>query len=118
MWKRSGHMKGPGMRRSLVTSFILVTLLTASALASTRPPALPPQKVYAIRNLIQKVMRDQRAPGATFAVGLDSKIVWSEGFGYADVENHVKAKVDTVYRTASIGKPMTATAAMELWEQD
>jgi len=39
------------------------------------------------------------------------------GFGYADVENRVKATPQTTYRTASIGKPMTATAVMELSEQ-
>jgi CubicO group peptidase (beta-lactamase class C family) len=45
-------------------------------------------------------------------------IVWSRGFGFADIENHVTAKPDTAYRTASIGKAMTATAAMRLVEQD
>jgi len=62
-------------------------------------------------------MAEEHAPGATFSIGLNGKIVWTEGFGYADVENRVKATPDTRYRTASIGKPMTATAAMELSEQ-
>ncbi len=61
-------------------------------------------------------MAEQHAPGATFAIGRDGQLVWTAGFGYADVENHVKATPQTRYRTASIGKPMTATAAMELWE--
>jgi len=48
---------------------------------------------------------------------MGGQIVWSEGFGCADVENHGKALPDTAYRTASIGKAMTATAALELVEQ-
>lgn len=62
-------------------------------------------------------MQEQHAPGATFSIGFNGRIVWSEGFGYADIENQVKAQPETRYRTASIGKPMTATAAMQLWEQ-
>jgi len=62
-------------------------------------------------------MADHRAPGASFAIGLGGEIVCSEGFGYADVEDKARATADTAYRTASIGKLMTATAALELVEQ-
>lgn len=37
--------------------------------------------------------------------------MWSEGFGYSDVENDVKCKPTTVMRVASISKPLAATAA-------
>lgn len=56
-------------------------------------------------------------PGLSVAVALGGKVVWSNGYGYADIENHVPAKATTVYRTASIGKMITATAAMQLVEQ-
>jgi len=62
-------------------------------------------------------MEKHRAPGATFSIGLEDKIIWAEGFGYADLENQVPAGPDTAYRTASIGKAMTATAAMKLVEE-
>jgi len=88
--------------------------LRASALPS---PALSAHQRQEIRALVQRTMQEQHAPGATFAIGLDDRLVWSEGFGFADVENQVKAQPDTRYRTASIGKAMTATAAMQLWEQ-
>jgi CubicO group peptidase (beta-lactamase class C family) len=62
-------------------------------------------------------MTARHAPGATFGVSLDGKEVWVEGFGLADVENGVPATPETVYRTASIGKSMTATGAMKLVEE-
>jgi serine beta-lactamase-like protein LACTB, mitochondrial len=62
-------------------------------------------------------MTKEGAPGASFSIGLNGKLIWSEGFGFADLENHVPATPETTYRTASIGKPMTATAVMELWEK-
>jgi len=78
---------------------------------------LTAKQIKQIHALIEEVMAKRRVPGATFAIGLAGKIVWSEGFGYADLENHVPARPYTEYRTASIGKPMTATAAMKLAEQ-
>ena len=49
-------------------------------------------------------------PGVCIAVSLDGKTVWSEGFGFADVENRVLCTSKTVMRIASISKPITATA--------
>ena len=37
------------------------------------------------------MMVAHKVPGASFAIGFDGQIVWSEGFGFADLENHVKA---------------------------
>jgi CubicO group peptidase (beta-lactamase class C family) len=44
-------------------------------------------------------------------------VIWSRGYGKADLENDVPARADTKYRSASIGKCITATAAMRLFEQ-
>ena len=99
-------------------------ILAASAALVLVQPALAERQhvpsakqMGEIRALITGFMTVQRAPGATFAIGLSDKVVWTEGFGFADVEDHVRATPDTAYRTASIGKSMTATAVMELVEQ-
>jgi CubicO group peptidase (beta-lactamase class C family) len=87
------------------------------ATAQSAPDKLTPAQLQTIRALIDKTMEAHKVPGATFAIGLNGQIAWSEGFGFADVENQVKASPDTAYRTASIGKAMTATAALQLAEQ-
>ena len=51
------------------------------------------------------------------AVVVDDRIAWSAGFGLADVEHGVPARADTVYRIASISKPVAATAVMQLVER-
>jgi serine beta-lactamase-like protein LACTB len=94
-----------------------VLFLALPMLAATERKQLTTKQTEVIRGLINKAMATGRAPGATFAIGLDGELVWSEGFGYADVENQVRALPETEYRTASIGKSMTATAAMKLAEQ-
>jgi CubicO group peptidase (beta-lactamase class C family) len=61
-------------------------------------------------------MAAQHVPGMSVALVIDGRPAWSRGFGLADVENTVPATAATAYRSASIGKTMTATAAMRLVE--
>ncbi|XP_059496095.1 serine beta-lactamase-like protein LACTB, mitochondrial isoform X2 [Stegostoma tigrinum] len=56
------------------------------------------------------------APGIVIGVSVDGKEVWSEGLGYADVENRVLCNPETVMRIASISKSLTTTAVAKLWE--
>ncbi|MGB9430703.1 MAG: serine hydrolase domain-containing protein [Candidatus Acidiferrum sp.] len=55
-------------------------------------------------------------PGLALAVAVDGKIVYSEGFGYADLEERVPVWPTTKFRIGSISKPLTATALMQLVE--
>jgi len=79
--------------------------------------SLTNRQLQTIRKLVRDHMAEWKVPGATASIGLDGRVVWSEGFGYADLENQVPARENSVYRTASIGKAMTATAAMALAER-
>jgi serine beta-lactamase-like protein LACTB len=56
-------------------------------------------------------------PGIAAAVVVNGEEAWSEGFGMADLENNVPVTPQTLFRLASISKSITATAAMQLWEQ-
>jgi len=39
------------------------------------------------RTLVTAVTEASGTPGMSVAVGIDGKIVWSEGFGHSDVDN-------------------------------
>lgn len=56
-------------------------------------------------------------PGVTLAVAVDGKIVYAEGFGYADVEQRVPVWPTTKFRIASDSKPLTTAGLMLLVEQ-
>jgi CubicO group peptidase (beta-lactamase class C family) len=62
-------------------------------------------------------MATTSAPGIAVAVVMNGEEVWSEGFGMADLENSVPVTPQTLFRLASVSKPITATATMELWER-
>jgi len=64
--------------------------------------------------LIRKEMAQQQVTGLSIALVDDQKIVWAEGFGYADRAKGVAATPATIYRAGSISKLFTATAAMQL----
>jgi CubicO group peptidase (beta-lactamase class C family) len=50
------------------------------------------------------------APGAAICVRKDGRVVWSEGFGYADLEQQVPVTTQTRFRVGSVSKPLTAAA--------
>jgi CubicO group peptidase (beta-lactamase class C family) len=73
----------------LLTTVVFVSTATS---AQVQPPErLSPTQLQSIRALIEKTIAAHKVPGATFAVGLAGQLAWWEGFGYSDVENHVKA---------------------------
>jgi CubicO group peptidase (beta-lactamase class C family) len=69
-----------------------------------------------VRALIEKTLIEGDIPSIAVAVVKDGKIIWEEGFGWADRERQVRATVHTAYSLASATKPITATAVMKLHE--
>lgn len=55
-------------------------------------------------------------PGLSLTVAVKGKIVYSQGFGYADLEERVPVWPTTKFRIGSISKPLTATALVQLVE--
>ena len=66
---------------------------------------------------IRYEMKKQDVTGLSIALVDDQRVVWAEGFGFADTAGNVPASPDTVYRAGSISKLFTATAAMQLAER-
>src|SRR6058998_493605 len=58
-----------------------------------------------------------RIPGVQVAVSVNGKLVWSEGFGYADAARKRPVTRETQFRIGSVSKPLTATAVALLYEQ-
>jgi serine beta-lactamase-like protein LACTB, mitochondrial len=92
-----------------ITLLVLPSLADAQTLSRVRADSLD--------KVISAYMSLHGIPGLSAAVALDGEVVWSRGYGLADVENSVPAGPETAYRSASIGKSITATAAMRLVEQ-
>lgn len=93
----------------LASAFLLLTLTT--------PLSAQTYNFSRVRTIINDRIANYNVPSISIAVVKDGKIIWEEGFGYADRENQQKATAHTSYYLASISKTMTATALMKLAEQ-
>jgi len=81
------------------------------------PAALLPGRVQAVEAAIAAAMSAQKIPGLSVSIVTGGELRFSGGYGQADVENEVPATAETVYRLASVSKPITAVAVMQLVEQ-
>lgn len=95
----------------------LVFLFIVFTLPAWTQPRLAPETIQSIERLLSEKMSEEGIPGLSVAIVLDGEMAWSNGYGFADLENSVPATAHTAYRSASIGKPLTATAAMRLVEE-
>jgi CubicO group peptidase (beta-lactamase class C family) len=64
--------------------------------------------------LMTSFVRTHKIPGATLAVVRNGKIVYARGFGYADAKTRQTMKPDSLFRIASLSKPITSAAIMKL----
>jgi CubicO group peptidase (beta-lactamase class C family) len=106
------------IRQGIATTLVLLTYLPAMSRAVAQTGKLSSETQAKIESAISRFMEDSKAPGISAAVVQGGEFVWSAGFGMADLENSVPATSQTLYRLGSISKPITATAAMALWEHD
>lgn len=56
-------------------------------------------------------------PGMSMGVVYDQDVIWSRGFGFADVVRKKPATPGTIYSICSISKLFTSISIMQLWEQ-
>ncbi len=102
-----------------VVSVVLVLMTSVGArLIGASPPQSTPKRSSdqfdAVRAYIRKAMQKDSMPSVSVAVARGGKILWEEGFGWANREKMTPATPDTMYSLASISKPFTATAIMRL----
>ena len=99
--------------------FLIVTLLfiqnyapTVSAQTSNKYQA----QLIEFEEFVKTQMATDKIPGLSVGFIKDD-FVWTKGFGFADLENKTPAKADSMYRMASVNKPMTAAAILQLAEK-
>ncbi|HEY4613418.1 MAG TPA: serine hydrolase domain-containing protein [Bacteroidota bacterium] len=69
------------------------------------------------RAFATELLTSAKLPGFAVAVSVGDSIVWSEGFGFADVERREPVTPSTRFRIGSVTKLLTAIAAAQLYER-
>jgi len=89
----------------------------APSVADISPPANFAASVAQSRQLVRNALHDQNLPGLSIAVGIDGKIVWAEGFGFADTENQIPVTPQHRFRIGTASAMLTSAAAGQLIDQ-
>jgi len=107
------------MSRRILT--LCVAMIVLPGLAGARAEELPragtdarlAQAVRLFGEWLDSKLAYERIPGVAAGLVADQELVWSKGFGYADVARKVPASPDTIYGICSISKLFTAIAVMQ-----
>jgi len=107
---------------SIIASGLVLGAWTATA--QTVLPVVPPEAVGVSSKRLERVGQGMKAliqrgeaAGMVTLIARDGKIVHFEVHGNQDAENNVPMKKDTIFRIASMTKPITSVAIMMLVEE-
>lgn len=66
---------------------------------------------------VESQMTYQGLPGISLAIVHDQELVWSRGYGFADLERRLPVTSETIYRIGSISKLFTSIAVLRLRDE-
>ncbi|MFD2445344.1 serine hydrolase domain-containing protein [Bacillus sp. CGMCC 1.16607] len=102
--------------RVLVSLIIfLVPVLTQRVYANDNQ--LSQVKLEKVEAYVKEQYEKAGIPGGSYAIVYQDQIIAVKGIGYSDLKLKKKASSETIYSIASVTKPFTATAILQLMEQ-
>jgi len=97
---------------------VVVAVCTAGVMAQRAPaPALSPRGLAELSSFLKTSVARGDVPGAVVLVVGPAGVLYREAFGKQDVTGGVPMKTDSIFRIASMTKPLTSLAAMMLVEE-
>jgi serine beta-lactamase-like protein LACTB len=108
------------MKKLLVVIFILWAYPSSGQTPHTKEGVIDKSYRKAIQlaeHFIDSLRIKQDIPGISVCIGTKNKVLWSQGFGYADLENRISVTPDTKFRLGSVSKSLTSLAVGKLVEE-
>ena len=103
---------------------LLGSLLAAGALCQSLPVAKRPedlgissQRLERVRRQMQADVESARIPGAVLLIARHGKIAQLDAVGFQERKSQTPMKTDSIFRIASMTKPITSVAIMILAEE-
>ena len=98
--------------------FYIFLLLLYSQVCFSQFTSLTANSTEHIDSLIQSIKSSEQIVGLSVGVVKDGEIVYLKGFGLSDSEQNVSATEESLYRAASVSKPITGLISMKLKEKN
>lgn len=92
-------------------------LLLAGALGGFAQTGAAVPELAVVDQIIQGVISKYDIPGVALSVAKDGRLVYARGFGVADRDTKEPVQPDSLFRVASVSKPLTAMAVLKLVEE-
>jgi CubicO group peptidase (beta-lactamase class C family) len=108
------------MRYVITRTLILaLPLLLIPELKAALPvgQAFSLERLQRIDRLMNNYVNEGLFPGMIVTVVLKGQIIYSQNFGYSDVEKKIPLQKDAIIRVYSMTKPITSAAVMTLFEE-
>ena len=101
--------------------FIKATGLALATAAHGGLPAAEASKRFplavAFDREMEAFMAARNVPGGALAVVKDRRLVYARGYGWADRDQKISVRAESIFRIASVSKPITAVAVLKLIEE-
>ena len=108
----------------LIAVLALATSLSVSAWAQGLPKAASPEEIGISTQRLKRLSAAFQSdvdkgviPGAVVLIARDGKVAFFDAFGFQDREKRIPMKPDSIFRIASMTKPITSVALMMLVEE-
>lgn len=85
--------------------------------ARSRTRGLDPAKLATVRSALQGFVDRGELSGVVTLASLNGEVVETSAIGWSDIETRTPMRPDTLFRIASMTKPVTSVAAMMLVEE-
>ncbi|HEY9260121.1 serine hydrolase domain-containing protein [Chitinophaga sp.] len=95
------------MRRALIPFYYLLLCFTVSLTATA-------QNLPQVDHTVNSFMTQYHVPGMAIAITHHGKLVYAQGYGYADTLQQTPVTTNSLFRIASVSKCITATAILKL----
>jgi N-acyl-D-amino-acid deacylase len=117
------------MRLPLVSRFVIIAALLLSRLSTAEDPPAPTPEVAipvsgeerpelaAFDDWMKAFMHEHGIPGGQLAIVRQGRLVYARGFGSADRDAQEPVLPESLFRIASVSKPITAVAVLTLVEK-
>ena len=92
--------------------FVLVILFSINSISLSQETR---NKLF--DEYLNQYLQIKNVPSISAGLLEKGEIKWFNGLGKADLENDVPISISSLYRIASISKPITAVAVLQLWER-
>jgi CubicO group peptidase (beta-lactamase class C family) len=115
----------PMLRHSKFLTFGVAALCAAAAFAQSLPMAKHPEdfgfssiRLEKTRQAYKDDVEKKSIPGAVLLIMRNGKVVTYDAIGYQERAGQTPMKKDSIFRVASMSKPITTVAAMILVEEN